>query len=227
MAHPRRTPPRPGRSDRLGRRAESRRLELLRAAARVFRERGVAGAGMREIAAAADVSPGILYHYFSGKDELLYFCQDRALDRMLASATEARSKKASSGDRLRVVLRAHVLCLLDDVEGSIAHLESADVPARLRERILGKRDRYERGIRSIVADGMERGAFRRFDAALVTRAILGAVNWTARWYKPGGDRSPQEVAAELADFLVSALEKPGAAPPLTNGRSVKRRASNL
>ena len=45
-------------SERSRRKNEARRLEILRAAARVFRRRGVAAAGMREIAEEADLSPG-------------------------------------------------------------------------------------------------------------------------------------------------------------------------
>jgi len=62
-------------------------IAYIRAAARVFHRRGFAGAGMREIAGEADLSPGNLYHYFKGKDELLYFCQDRSLDVMLGAVT--------------------------------------------------------------------------------------------------------------------------------------------
>ena len=58
-------------STRVRRRAEARRLEILRAAGRVFRRRGFAATGMREIAAEADLSPGNIYHYFAGKHELL------------------------------------------------------------------------------------------------------------------------------------------------------------
>ena len=76
-------------SSRVQRRSEARRTEILRAASRVFRRRGLAAAGMREIAEEADVSPGILYYYFSGKDEILLFCQERTLEHMLAEIGRA------------------------------------------------------------------------------------------------------------------------------------------
>src|SRR6266545_4492133 len=75
---------------RVQRRADARRVEILRAAAHIFRTRGFAAAGMRHIAVAADLSPGNLYHYFRGKNELLFFCQDRTLDRLLEALSVAQ-----------------------------------------------------------------------------------------------------------------------------------------
>src|SRR5438046_8657551 len=91
------------------RRAEARRVEILRAAARIFRERGFAAAGMREIAVAADLSPANLYHYFRGKEELLYFCQDRALDRLIAALDDAAVRRGTLHLRLRNLAAAHAL----------------------------------------------------------------------------------------------------------------------
>jgi len=192
-------------SERLRRRSEARRLEILHAAARVFRRRGLAASGMREIAEEADLSPGNLYHYFAGKDELLLFCQERTLEHMLGAVEAARASRASSAERLLAVLRAHVHALLDEMEGATAHLEVEALPEELRRPVIEKRDRYERAVRALVAEGMERGEFARGDAALVTRAMLGAVNWTARWYRPDGKLGVAAIAEGLGQYLVKGL----------------------
>ena len=187
------------------RRSEARRAEILRAAARVFRRMGLGAAGMREIADEADLSIGNLYYYFSGKDEILLYCQERTLEHMLAAVEAARAMPASSAERLRAVLRAHVHAMLDELEGATAHLEVEALPEELRAPVIAKRDRYERAVRALVMDGVRAGEFARVDTALVTRAMLGAVNWSARWFRPDGPQTSAEIAQSLADYLVKGL----------------------
>ena len=192
-------------SERIRRKSEARRLDILRAAARVFRRSGVAAAGMREIAEEADLSPGNLYYYFAGKDELLFFCQDRTLDRMLAAAEAARASAVPVKDQLRAVILAHLHYTLDELEGATAHLEIDMLAEGLRRGIITKRDKYEHAVRTLIEKGVKRGEFTPCDAALVARAILGALNWTVRWYRPDGAQSVATIADGLADYLLRGI----------------------
>jgi AcrR family transcriptional regulator len=183
-------------------------MAIISAGARVFRARGFAAAGMRDIASSADLSLGNLYHYFRGKDELLFFCQDRAADRLLEALAAARKDRRPLRVRLRELAVAHVLCLLDEVEGSAAHLEVDALPPRLRARIVAKRDRYERGVRALVTAGVRAGSLHAADATIATRAFLGALNWTAHWFRPEGPQSTSQVAERVADYAVAGLANP-------------------
>lgn len=187
------------------RRRDRQRQAILKAAAQLFRERGFADTGMRDIATAADLSAANLYHYFAGKNELLVYCQDRALDRMLAAVTAAREQSASPVEQLRMVLDAHTRTLLDDIEGATAHLQIESLPPAMRDAIVKKRDRYERGIRKIIEDGIRRGEFVDMAAPVIARAMLGAMNWTVTWFRPDGPAPAAEVADVLSHFLVRGI----------------------
>ena len=189
------------------RRYDARRDGILRAAAGGFRDRGEAAAGMRDIAIAADLSPANLYHYFKGKDEILFYCQDRALNRMLAGIAASRQALSDPGERLRAVLITHVLTMLDEVEGATAHLQVEGLAPALRERIVRKRDRYEHAVRRLVTDGIRGGVFVAGNASLLTRAMLGALNWVVTWYRPAGPQTPRQIAGEMSRYLVRGILK--------------------
>jgi AcrR family transcriptional regulator len=211
------------RSPRRARRYDGQRMAILRAAGRMFRERGVGDTGMRDIAEAADLSPANLYHYFSGKDEILFFCQHRSLELMLdALARARRDRRATQAERLRAVLRAHAEAVLGEVEGGAAHLAVDALPEPLRARIVTERDRYEHGLRAIVTRGIRRGEFVECDDAVTTRAMLGAVNWTATWFRPEGSRTAAAVADAVAAYLVRGVEKPPASVARSHGNGAGR-----
>ena len=208
---------------RIGRRYLARRLAILRAAGKQFRTSGFAETGMREIAAAADLSPANLYNYFQGKHEILFFCQDVSLDRMLAALEKARRLRACAAEKLRLVIVSHLRCVLDEVEGSAAHLLTSALPPRLQRCLVVKRDRYEEGVRQLIVAGTRTGEFVPCDPALAARAVLGALNWSVRWFHPDGALTAAEIAEDFADYLIRGLlSKPKSLPCHSSARELSR-----
>jgi len=160
---------------------------------------------MREIAQAADLSPGNLYYYFRSKADILFFCQTHSVDRLLAELSLLQQQQLDPPELLRRAIAAHLLCTLDELDGAGAHTEVESLPDDLKAQIVAKRDRYEHALRGVIASGMKAGAFRECDEVLVTRAILGACNWTTRWYRPEGKLQPAAIAGQYADYLVRGL----------------------
>jgi AcrR family transcriptional regulator len=195
----------PKRNGHLKGRYLARRLDILRAAGREFRVRGFADTGMRDIAAAASLSPANLYNYFRGKHDILFFCQDNSLDRMIAALDKTRRMRASAAIKLRMVIASHLRCLLDEVEGSAAHLLTTALPPRQQGYLVTKRDKYEVGIRNLIFAGVRSGEFASRDPALAVRAILGSLNWSVQWFNPQGPLTSAEIAERFAYYLIRGL----------------------
>lgn len=185
---------------------------MLKAASEAFRSKGFHATSMKDIAAALGMTAGNLYYYFPSKQGLLAFCQDDTLNRLLATARWARKLTLPPDQQLFLAIQGHVVSLNESVPGSLAHLEIEHLPEVDRARCIARRDRYERQLRAMVADGAAAGVFRPVDPKVAVLTVLGALNWTVRWYRPGGGRqTPQGLGREMAEHLVRGLLAPGRA----------------
>ena len=182
-----------------------KKLEILRASAGAFRKRGFDGAGMREIAAAVEMTPGNLYYYFRNKEEILYFCQDYSLDRLLKIAKAIRSNRLPAPAKLHQLIVEQMKCMLDELHGSAAHIEFHALSEPLLRKIIAKRNQYEAILRGFLTDGIRQRLFRPCDEKMVSLAILGAINWSVRWYRPEGPQPPEMIGESFADFLIHGL----------------------
>jgi AcrR family transcriptional regulator len=199
------TTPRPAAAGPAPTRADLRRRRILDAASRVVRRKGLDATRMRDIAAELDMHTGNLYYYFRDKGELIAFCQEATLDRLLALGASTEAAPVAADAKLRLLVAGHIVELNEKVPGSLLHLELEAIPAELRPRILARRDAYQETWERVIEDGIAAGVLRPVDPATAARALLGAVNWTVRWYRADGERSAKELGDEFADILVAGL----------------------
>ncbi|MET0551566.1 MAG: TetR/AcrR family transcriptional regulator [Vicinamibacteria bacterium] len=186
----------------------SRRAEILRSAVAAFRRRGYHGASVDEIARTLGMTKGNLYYYFRNKEEILFFCHDWSLDILLDRLREVQKEGGAPDRQLRRLIVAFVHMIIDELHGTALTLDlQALSPAHLK-RVIAKRDRFDRGLRKIIEDGIASGAFAQGDPKLLTFAVLGAANWITRWYDPKGSATSDEIGNAFADFLLRGLRRP-------------------
>lgn len=192
-------------------RVTDRKREILAAASRVFRAKGLHEAGMRDIAAELGMTAGNLYYYFENKQEILAFCQEDALAGLDELARHVAALPARHDTRLFLQIVGHVVRLNEGTPGSLAHLEAEGLEGHWRSSILAHRRQYERALRVLIAAGVAAGTFRAdADPMAAAMAILGSMNWTVKWFRPEGRKTAREIGAELAALLVRGLLAPGA-----------------
>ena len=150
---------------------------------------------------------GNLYYYFRNKEEILFACHQYSLDRLHRAARRdraerrARRREAAAPDRR---LRPH------DPRRAARH---GAVPRSRGADAGASRRRSSRGAIGSIAGcadhrGRRRaGAFGPCDPKLLSFAILGAVNWIPRWFKPDGPVELQEIADRFADYLIAGLRR--------------------
>jgi len=181
-----------------------RRDEILQAALRAFRQKGYHATTLDEIAGHLGVRKTALYHYFPDKQAILYECHRRSLREIEQLMKESRSIESPT-ERLAFVIREHVRVMIDTMEGSPLAFEVPALTEERQKKVVAARDRYERELRQLIESGIGCGEFRPVNTKVAVFAILGAVNWIARWYSPEGSLQADELGTEFADQLVAGL----------------------
>jgi len=209
-------------SPRIRAKRERRREEILRAALRAFRERGYHQTTLDDIATQLDVRKSALYHYFPDKEAILYECHRESLGELERIMAETRAL-ATPRERLRHVIREHVRVMTNTLEGSPLAFAVTALSPRRQEVVIAARDQYEREVRRIVEQGIRNGDFRRVDAKVAAFAMLGAINWIARWYRPEGPLQTGTLGAQFADHLLDGLGAVGVPGRTRPGRAARPR----
>ena len=192
--------------DRLRSRGERKRIEILRAAAGVFRRRGYHGASVDQIARALNMAPGNLYYYFRNKEEILYVCHDYSLGLILKELKDVEESQLTPDRQIHRLIVAFVHLFIDVLHGTAWTLEVEALSPPLLKKVIAKRDRIDKAFRAILTEGMRSGLFARRDPKLAAFVIFGAINWIPRWYDPAGRATSHEIAQAFADYLVAGLQ---------------------
>lgn len=186
------------------------RLEhLLSTAARVFADQGYHATTMRDLARATGMSLAGMYYYVQGKDELLFFIQERCFQQVLAGATAAVAEGTVPADRVTRFIQHHLGFFASHMsEMKVLSHEAKSLTGPGLDRINRLKRRYVDLLARLIAD-LDTDADGRPDPRIAAYGLFGMMNWIYTWYDPKGPVSPETLADHFAHlFLTGAAASP-------------------
>ena len=187
--------------------ARNTRDDVVKAAGRLFAERGYHGTSMRDLGKELGLLGSSLYSHVESKQDLLVDVVQEGSQLFEASAEHALAVAGSAAKRMGALIAGHVDVVLDNLDVARTFLNEAHMlDDEHRGRIIEARDHYENAFRSVIRQGVLDGSFRS-DVNLKTASIfiLSVLNAIERWYHPDGVLDRRALVDELTGFAVAGL----------------------
>ena len=179
--------------------ADSRLPQLLDQAAALFRARGFEGTSMRDIARAVGMLPGSLYCHFETKEALLVAVYVKGVRQISEAVQGAVDRQEDPWDRLEAACVAHLEAILhdDDYAQVVVRVRPADVGVA-NQSLTDLRNQYEAIFGNLIA---QLPLSRATDRRVLRLMLMGAMNWSQVWYRPGGRFNPRTIARKFIALL--------------------------
>ena len=186
----------------------TRREELLELAAAMFAERGLKATTVRDIADAAGILSGSLYHHFSSKEQMVEEVLGTFLDWLFTRYREILATETNPLARLRGLFLASFEAIEHHhAEVVIYQDEAKRLSGQPRFAFVDERNREQREMWvGLLREGIAAGEFRAdLDVDLVYRFIRDTTWVSVRWYRPGGPLTAEQVGRQYLDIVLGGI----------------------
>jgi AcrR family transcriptional regulator len=186
----------------------TRREELLDLAAAMFAERGLRATTVRDIADAAGILSGSLYHHFASKEEMVDEVLRSFLDWLFARYQHIIDTEPNPLERFKGLFMASFHAIEDHhAEVVIYQDEAKRLSAHQRFSYVDELNRRQRTMWvDVLNEGIAAGYFQSdINVDLVYRFIRDTTWVSVRWYQPGGPMTAEQVGRQYLAIVLGGI----------------------
>ena len=191
---------------------EKRNLQrntVLEAAAKLFSEKGFAGASLGDVAKDLKISRPALYYYFSSKQEILSSLVDEISVASKKAVDEISAKRIDPVAKLyEMTYRQLLFVMRNRLSYLVVVKAEEEFVAETRELNLAAKKAVLMSFQKVIAEGIESGQLRKVDPAVAALGLIGMCSWCAWWFKDDGRLRDTEVAEQLTQMALASLVEP-------------------
>lgn len=191
----------------------AKREQILKAAGPVLAKHGVSGTTIEAIAKEAGVDRATIYYYFADKGAIFREAIHGGLQEMISDLEKVAASAEPPEFRLRESMHVVMRSFEKHYPQLYIYLRSGESASVLDEvlnaEMIASGRRYEDLVVDIVRDGMKQGAFQTsLPPKVFAKSVTGMLNWTSRWFVPGGALDAEDVADGMADIILQGVMQP-------------------
>lgn len=187
----------------------AKRGRILRAAIKIFSQKGFFNSKVSDIARAAAVADGTIYLYFKNKDDLLISLFEEKMGEVVADVRNRVAQGNASLHRLRIFIENHMDLLVREAGLiEVMQVELRQSNKFMKEYVPVKFLDYLDVISGILEEGKRDGTFRQdLNVKMARRAIFGALDEISLAHVLSRRRkyAPAEAAAEIYRIFAEGL----------------------
>ena len=189
----------------------AKRDMILKAAGPVLERNGFAGTTVDAIAKEAGVDRATVYYYFSDKGAIFRAAVHDGLAEMVSDLEEVAASEEAPEVRLRNSMRVLMRSFEKHYPQLYIYLRNSDsasiIDEQLNSELIASGRRYEDLVEQVVRDGIKQGVFKTsLPPKVFAKSVTGMLNWTSRWFVPGGVLDADDVADGMADTILSGVK---------------------
>jgi len=180
-------------------------VTIANTAAKLFSGKGYVATSMEDVAAAAKISKGSIYYYFSTKDVILDYILSTFMDAVLENAEHDLQEINDPEERIRIMILRHVTTYTGDMYLAKTLMQEAhNLPAAKHRKIKVKEREYFRIVFGALSSYLNNDADKDL-LTVLTFNLLGMCNWLFSWYDPKKNIDPEQLARLIFDTFMNGL----------------------
>jgi TetR/AcrR family transcriptional regulator, cholesterol catabolism regulator len=190
--------------------SSSRKAQVIRVAAELFREKGYVASSMRDLAQKLGIEAASLYSHIKSKEEILHIlCFDMAEDFMASLNQVEKQQNLTASQKLQQGIIGHIQVMARDLTASAVFMnEHRHLSQPFLRDFLLLRIHYINRFKKMIEDGVADGEFKKeIDKKLAVMTLFSSLNWMPQWYNPDSVIDPESLGQQLADMLVNGLKQ--------------------
>jgi AcrR family transcriptional regulator len=182
---------------------DSARGKVLQVAAHLFRHKGYERTTVRDLAAAAGIQSGSLFHHFRSKDEILSSVMEQTAIYNTELMRVALARTQDVRERVLALIRCELQSIMGGTGEAMAVMiyEWRSLSAQEQAKILVLREAYEQLWLQVLGEARDSGLLQG-DVFVTRRFLTGALSWSTTWFRADGSTTLEQLADQALLLLL-------------------------